>query len=128
MDHDNLDRNPFLNSFIKDVFRASNKEYQERVWIEGKGPECDDFDETADFIIGHGEIILKNYKDYGITENQYFLTKKFWEEFDKFAHSIGRDYLPGDFIDTPEWTKITEMAKEVLKAFHWKMHAHDGEN
>ena len=29
-------------------------------------------------------------------------------------------YLPQDFIDTPEWTKITELAKDVLVAFDWK--------
>jgi hypothetical protein len=28
-------------------------------------------------------------------------------------------YLPQLFIDTPEWGKIMEMAKEVLKAFNF---------
>jgi hypothetical protein len=35
------------------------------------------------------------------------------------AFSDGHNW-PAEFIDTPEWTKITEKAKEVLKAFHWK--------
>ncbi len=117
MDTDNFDRKHFLGSFIRCVFHVSSKEYQKRVWIEGRGPECDDFEDTANFIIGDGEIILKNYRDFGINDDQFFLLNGFYSEFNFFSDE---HFFAQEFIDTPEWTKITEMAKEVLKAFHWK--------
>ena len=40
----------------------------------------------------------------GIADKEY---KTFWVEND----------LPQQFVDTPEWTKITIMAKEILVAF-----------
>jgi hypothetical protein len=115
-----LDRKYILNAFLKRVESINSKEYQRRVWIEGKGPECDDFGETADFFIDDGEAILKNYKDFNISDNQRLVLQEFWSEFKCFFFSHDRPYFPDEFIDSPEWTKITEMAKEVLSAFHWK--------
>jgi hypothetical protein len=116
------DRKEVLNGFIRIFTRIYNKEYQRRVWIEGKGPECDDFDETADYILDDGRSIIVNFKDFGITDTQYLLLKTFFDEFEVFSDE--HDW-PADFIDTPEWTRITEMAKEVLKAFHWEMPVQD---
>ena len=71
------------------------------------------FDETANFIIGDGEVILKNYNNYNITDAQFVLLKNFCDEFEAFSDEHN---WPQEFIDTPEWTKITEMAKEVLSS------------
>jgi hypothetical protein len=122
---DCFDESNYLKSLLRRVQSVSNKEYQKRVWIEGKGPECDDFDETANFIIGDGEVILKNHKDYNITDSQFVLLKRFCDEFELFSDNYD---WPQEFIDTPEWTKITEMAQEVLDAFHWKTSVQNGEN
>lgn len=45
------------------------------------------------------------------------LLKKFYQEFRQFSDN---NDLPKLFIDTPEWTHITEMAQEVLNAFNYK--------
>lgn len=113
-----INKKEFLKTFLLDVFRISNKEYQKRVWIDGKGPECDDFDETVNCFFDDGELVMNHYIEFGVTETQHILLKTFWDEFRSFSND---NYWPAKFIDTPEWTKITEMAKEVLKAFHWKM-------
>ena len=106
-----------LISFLKIIEGISSKEYQKRVWIEGSGPECDDFDETVNCFFDNGRPILENFKHYDITEDQYSILNFFFNMFEAFSDE--HDW-PAEFIDTPEWTKITEMAKEVLKAFHWK--------
>lgn len=93
-----------------------NKEYQKRVWILGEGPECDDFDETYCNFFGGGDPLIENYKDFGITDSQYYLLKKFRDAFRDFSDE---NDFPKLFIDTPEWGKITEMAKEVLRAFNF---------
>jgi len=112
----NINKNQLLSSFLETIEGIASKEYQKRVWIEGIGPECDDFEETVNWFFDDGRLILKNINDYGFTNNQYLILKIFFDEFEAFSDE---HYLAQEFIDTPEWTKITERAKEVLKAFHW---------
>jgi len=106
-----------VKGFVKIFTRISNKEYQIRVWIEGKGPECDDFDDTVNDFFGECDSILENHKEFGITESQYELLVKFRDAFKAFSDD---NYFPHEFIESPEWKKIMEMAKDVLKAFNYQ--------
>ena len=106
-----------LNFVLKLVAAIADKEYQKRVWIRGEGPECDDFIETACHFSNEGNGVLEDYKDFGITESQYKTLKMFRDEFEAFSDE---NDFPEVFIDTPEWGRITEMAKEVLKAFNYQ--------
>jgi len=106
-----------VNAHLERIYRISDKEYQRRVWIRGEGPECEDFDEICCFFGEMGDYIMKNYKDFGLTENQYTILRTFRDQFQIFSDK--NDWPPA-FIDTPEWTRITIMAKEVLEAFDYK--------
>jgi hypothetical protein len=112
-------KNIFRN-FLKYVQGVADKEYQMRIWVQALGPECDDFSETANYILADGDLILRKYNDFNLTEKQRSLLTTFLKEFDQFAYTIACEHPEGDFIDSPEWTHVTEMAKEVLQAFHWK--------
>ena len=111
------EKKSILKGFISIFDRIANKEYQKRIWIRGEGPECDDFDDTVCDFFGECDSILENYKSYKITESQYLLLKKFRDEFQIFSDE---NDLPQEFIDTSEWAKVIEMAKEILKAFGYK--------
>ena len=104
-----------LGNFLQTVKWISDKEYQKRVWIRCEGPECQAFDDAVCDFFDIGDPILENYKDFGITENQYKLLKKIRDHFKLFSDE---NNFPEIFIDTPEWAKIMEMAKDVLKAFN----------
>jgi len=106
-----------LNEFLTNIFGISNKEYQKRVWILGEGPECDDFVETVCDFADTWAPISDDYKNFNITESQYYMLKQFQEDFEIFYDD---NHWPPDFIDSPEWAKIMEMAKEVLKAFNFQ--------
>jgi hypothetical protein len=95
----------------------TDKEYQTRVWIHAKGPECQAFGDAVCDFFDIGDPILDQYKDFGLTDKQYQLLKKFRDAFRIFSDD---NDFPELFIHTPEWTKITEMAKEVLKAFNYQ--------
>jgi hypothetical protein len=110
---DNIDRKQIMETFIRMIDHISNKEYQKRAWIKG---EEADFDEAVCIFFGEGDPILKNYKDFGITEAQYKLLKKLRDEFRIFADE---NDFPEEFIDTPEWAKIMDLAKDVLKVFNF---------
>lgn len=111
------DRKYILNEFLRNIEHISDKDYQLRIWIHGEGPECDDFDETVCYFFENVDAILENYNDYGINETQCLVLKEFRKDFESFADD---NHWPPFFIDTPEWTKIGEMAKEVLAAFNYQ--------
>ncbi len=105
-----------LMSVLETIRGISDKKYQERVWIRGEGPEVDDFDETCCNFFGDGEPLLESYKDFGLTESQYFVLEKFRDKFRSFSDG---HYHPLEFIETPEWAEIMNLAKEVLKLFNY---------
>lgn len=106
-----------LTCVMDRVAAIADREYQKRVWIRGEGPECDDFDETCCNFFQDGDGIIQNYKDFKIAENQYQILKKFREKFRAFSDE---NNWPQEFVDSPEWEKITEMANDVLKAFNYQ--------
>lgn len=58
----------------------SDKEYQKRAWIKGEPPGTD-FEETVCQFAGMGDPILEHYQDFGITDYQYHILRKFRDTF-----------------------------------------------
>src|SRR5947208_2688825 len=106
MEISNEDKKQILEGFIDIFTRIASREYQKRIWVNGEGPEVDDFDDTVNDFFLECDSILENYKDFGITESQYQILKKFIDQFRTFSDE---NNWPQEFIDTPEWEKITEM-------------------
>lgn len=107
-------RKDILDSFLETIKWISDTKYQKRAWIQGEPPGTD-FDETVNYY-SDGKWILENYKDFGISESQFQILRKFDEQFRGFYEN---NNWPPAFINTPEWTKITLMAKQVLEAFNY---------
>ena len=95
-----------LNHFV-------DRDYQEKAWIRG---EAADFDESVCLFFDISDPIIKNYEQFEITKNQYRILMHFHNEFRTFSKE--NDW-PSEFLDTPKWSKIISMAKEVLEAFHY---------
>ncbi len=112
------DKKQILESFLETIAGISDKEYQKRVWIQGKGPECDDFTETTCHFFEECDSILENPKEFKINKKQYNLLIKLKDKFNKFIKEPRAGYLPQEFIDTPEWEKIVNFAKDVLTSFY----------
>jgi hypothetical protein len=110
---DAKDRKQIMETFLSILDNISDKEYQKRVWIRGEGP---DFTETVCHFFDDGDPILNNYSFYGISEYQLQLLTNFRNTFEFFSDE---NDIPQLFIDSPEWVKIVEMAKDVLKAFNY---------
>jgi len=106
-----------LNEYLRHISHMVDKEYQKRIWIRGEGPECQAFDDFVCYFFEVGDGVLEEYKEFGITEAQYHILKRLRDEFDAFPN---RSSWPQEFIDTPEWEKIINLAKEVLEAFHYQ--------
>ena len=105
-----------LKEFLINLHIISDKSYQNRVWVRAQGPEVHSFENAVCDFFDLGEYIFDKYKEYNITETQYYILEKFKNRLEEF--STHHHYEP-EFIDTPEWDEITKMAKEVLRAFHY---------
>jgi len=113
----NEDKKYILLSLLENIEDISDKEYQSRVWIRGEGPEADDFTETVCLFFDYGEGIIEEYREFGITESQYKILKEFSDQFEEFSDN---NDFPEEFIDTPQWQEIVDLAEGVLKAFNYK--------
>ena len=111
------ERQYMLHEYLRMVSHLVDKEYQMRVWIRNEGPECQAFDDAVCDFFDIGDPILDKYKEFEISVVQFGLLKNLRDEFEKFSDN---NDLPQLFIDTPEWTKITLMAKRVLEAFNYQ--------
>ena len=111
------DKKYTLSEFLRHLSHMQDKEYQRRTWIRNEGPECQAFDDAVCDFFDIGDPVLDDYKNFGITEIQYNLLKKFRKEFKAFSDE--NDW-PEEFIDTPEWERIMSLAKGVLKAFDYQ--------
>lgn len=109
-------KNQIIQELTKRVVRISDQKYQERVWIRGEGPECDDFDETLCQFFDITDPVLDDYKNFHISDTQYHLLIAFCDKLNTFSQY---DYPPQKFIESPEWKKIMTMANEVLQAFNY---------
>jgi hypothetical protein len=114
-----INRKQILKSFLENIAHISDQTYQERVWISTDRSKRDDFDfdEFVNWFFDIADPVLDDYKNFNITESQYQLLIKFREVFDGFSDEHD---LPQEFISSPEWKKIMEMAKEILKAFNYQ--------
>ena len=113
----NEDKKYTLSEFLRLLLHIQDKEYQRRIWIRNEGPECQAFDDAVCDFFDIGDPILDNHNSFGITETQHKLLTKFREEFKVFSDN---NDFPENFIDTPEWERIMDLAKVVLKAFHYQ--------
>ncbi len=111
-------KNDILTFAISLVAIIADKEYQKRVWIRCEGPECYAYDDMCCDFFPACDSVIENYEHFGVTESQCNKLKKIRNEFEDFSDE--HSDWPPEFIDTPEWEKITEMAKEVLKAFNYQ--------
>lgn len=111
-----IDRKQILDNFLETIWTISNKDYQRRVWIKGIGPECNSYDDAFNEFSSTGDAIIEEYKDFGITEEQLSALVQFRNVVSDFPDTY---VLPQDFIDSPEWEKVTEAAKKILRLFNY---------
>jgi hypothetical protein len=115
-----VNKKQILDTLLEIIWTISDKDYQRRIWIVGVGPECDSFDEAINEFSSIGNAIIEEYKDFEIAKEQLNILIKFRDIVSAFPRKYD---LPQEFINTLEWKKIMEMAREVLKAFNYKRQA-----
>ncbi len=109
-----------LKCFLETVAEISDEDFQERIWVKGLGPECSSFEEAICHFFDDGEPILKNYKEFKITDKQYEEVIQLCDELQKYCDKVPVVVNDQEVLEDPEWGKIIKIAKEVLEAFDYK--------
>lgn len=120
--NEDINRLQILEEFLKNIFRLSDEAYQQRVWVQAAGPECNDIDDSVCDFFDDGDPILENYKEFGITEIQFEILMNLHQKLRIFTDSYGvyyPDKSTEKLIKMPEWREIRNLAKEVLNAFNF---------
>ena len=102
---------------IQSIWCISNKEYQQKIWVDN---ECDkiwdSYDDTTMYFGEDADILLKA-RDKGevrMTDKQYEMIKKLNTIVD--VYDDGVDGTDSAFIvNDPKWDEIREYAKLVYK-------------
>jgi hypothetical protein len=107
-----------LISVVKDI---SDKEYQERVWLRGEGPEVDSWEEMICrfFDDYDGDNFVDNHMaPAGLSENQQQSLRSFRDELDAYSERIKDDYSLQTILNDPDWQRIRDVtAKQTLQCF-----------
>ena len=101
----------FMKKFLNESLRPiMDRDYQIRIWVKGMGPECSSLDEAFENLSGDLELIDKDYKSYGISEEEYKILKNLEKEFDHFYYNTNFEN-DSEIIDSPVWNKVRQLAR-----------------
>jgi hypothetical protein len=116
-----IDYKQILKTFLENLDGLSDPNYQERVWVNGLGPECSSFkDDICDYF-DYSEGILQDYKLFGLSSNQWQALNEFDKKLRIFCDTIPEIVdEKEEILLNPKWHVIQQMAKEVLRAFNYK--------
>ena len=118
MDLSDVVKKQIMETFIESIDIIADEEFQKRVWIEGRGPECHSYDDFVNYFFNTSESILSKYISFNITDNQMKILKNFHDTLEDF--NCKNSYEPQDFISSTDWKKIIEIAKKVLNSFNYR--------
>ena len=106
------------------VYRISNLEYQERIWIKHETPDIvDSFEDTTMYFSEDAEIVIENYEErqtIRMSLKQYTMLKKLYKMVDDYESNDDNPYCADGSNDQivvyhPEWAKVREYAKKVYE-------------
>jgi hypothetical protein len=105
-----------LNSGIK---LLGDAEYQMRIWVQGKGPEVDSYDEAVMYFLDTCEDIFKAPLEYdGIDSTNLVSLKDLYEKVLRYNNAIYHERNSEDvarILRDPQWHEIQKSAQKVYK-------------
>ena len=95
--------------------------YQKRVWVEGKGPEMNTFDETMCMLyedMYFKEFVHEEMADAGFS----FGLKTKMEALDALLPGLwDEDMLDADLLKDPRWQMVLKISKEIVPIFEFEI-------
>ena len=115
-----MDRKTWLERILGAVRDLSAADYQERVWVRGRGPEADSSTEAVCRLLDDYDlagVLAESGKRRWLSNDQLAALRAFEAAMDNY---LARD---GDRIDdavrtaSPDWHELRKLARRTLEAF-----------
>ena len=97
----------------------SSREFQERVWLKGLGPEVSSYEEAMCKLfddLGFSRLIDVEWRQAGLREDQVLALRTFREDLLKFDKDIPEIPKPTDVLDRSSWEDIRTSAQQATAA------------
>lgn len=113
-----MDYTSWYNKIRWILLRFSDTDYQQRVWIEGAGPEADSYEEAVNYLDDFGFDVFVNRSEEAemIGADDAEALKSFRAVLTDFDNSVtvGRFSRPEDFKHE-KWSHVVHAAREALE-------------
>ena len=132
--YENLDKFPELNDkndeisdflvLIKCIWRISNQDYQNRIWVKHETSDIvDSYDDTTMYFLEDADAVLEatDAQRIKMTNQQYTMLKKLYDMVENYDESppevpLEKGESEDKFIvSDPKWHKIRDYAKLVYE-------------
>lgn len=106
---------------IECIWRISNQDYQERIWVNHETLDIvDSYDDTTMYFLEDEETILKDRDERGVkmTDKQYLMLRKLYEMVEAFDLSLPYEEFSShdkEIISDHRWPEIRRYAKLVYE-------------
>lgn len=107
---------PLLSLLLEAIEEISNSEFQDRVWVQGIGPECSSFDEAicGFFDDAQAGYILEYPDKFGLTTEQANVLREFFIVLSSFSDKTPENTPAAEIVKDPRWQTIKEKAEQAL--------------
>lgn len=115
-----MDPVEWVKNILSTIAEFASSPYQQRIWLEGRGPDSHSYDEAMcnffdDFNV---ELMLtEGWKKAGLSETQRDKLRVFRDALVAFGNKVSDLPAPEEVLDHPEWPGIRRLAAETLAAF-----------
>lgn len=110
------DNNSFMRCLTRSIRDIADAEYQERVWVRHEGNLIDSFEDSTTEFLDRCEIILEDYRNYGLDEEKFKMLKKMYDEIFDYFFSEESNKKDEEILKDPHWHQIRDFAKKVYIA------------
>lgn len=106
-----------LTGILSDLRNFGDPEYQQRIWIEHRGPERDSFNESLNLFFADADVekFIESRPLPEVTPEAYEMLAAFAARLDRFQSSPDGHIDIKDMLQLPEWKGIVAQAQEAVK-------------
>lgn len=115
-----MGKEEWIQGLLSVAAEFADKNFQERVWLRGEGPEISSWEEAMCRFFDDYDVdsLLEKYaKELNLTTTQHSQLSALRDELNKFGKRVGDSPTAEDVLNDPNWTKIRSLASAVHDAF-----------
>lgn len=107
----------WLSGLLSTIREIGDKSFQERIWLEGSGPEVSSYEEVMcrlfdDYALS--SVIDAEWRALGLTERQREGLILLRDALDVFGSEVSGTPEPSRILNDPRWVSVRDLARKTL--------------